>query len=232
MSAGRPLALSVSQLAAQTRVSIPHIKFYLREGILASGNLEAKKRAFYDERHVRRLRLILTLRRVAGLGLPAIRELCELLDAKGSAELPSVVAHVIDALGRREPKTKASPSSEAGRARREVLSMLGKKAIQVRPQARAVADLADALAGLRQVIGPSVSAQAFVPYLDAMCALAEQDFTTNAHLVTDGASAALAATYATVLWEPILLLLRRIAHEHVATRTLRVPRPGRKRSAR
>ena len=83
----------------------------------------------------------------------------------------------------------------------------------------AVVDLADALVGLRHTLGPDISASVFVPYLEAMCALAEKDFETNKHLVTDAASAAVGATLGTVLWEPILLLLRRIAHEHVAVRT-------------
>jgi Transposase zinc-binding domain len=49
--------------------------------------------------------------------------------------------------------------------------------------------------------------------------VAEQDFAANGHLVTDAASAGIAATFGTVLWEPILLVLRRIAHEDVSART-------------
>jgi hypothetical protein len=64
-----------------------------------------------------------------------------------------------------------------------------------------------------------------------MCALAERDFEENKHLVRDAASAALGATFGTVLWEPILILLRRIAHEHVAAKTFGTERPRTRRRA-
>ena|ERR1700690_451194 len=225
-----PERLTVSQLAARTRTSIPSIKFYVREGILRPGDLSAKHRAFYSDTHVRRLRLIRVLMRVGGLGLPSIRDVCKLLDAKGSRPIDTIIAHVIDCLGRRGRRRSAPTGPEAARAHREVLGLLEARGIRVRREANAVADLANALVGLRHVIGPDVSADDFVPYLDAMCALAKQDFESNAHLVTDPASAGVAATFATVLWEPVLILLRRIAHEHVATETFHSRQSVRKRS--
>jgi DNA-binding transcriptional MerR regulator len=225
-----PERLTVSELAERARTSIPSIKFYVREGILRPGDLSANHRAFYDDTHVRRLRLIHVLRQVGGLGMPSIRDVCKLLDAKGSRRIDTIIAHVIDSLGRRGGRRSVPTEPEAARAHREVLRLLEAREIRVRREASAVADLANALVGLRHVIGPNVSADDFVPYLDAMCALAKQDFESNRHLVTDPASAGVAATFATVLWEPVLILLRRIAHEHVATETFRAPQRVRKRT--
>lgn len=216
-------AFTVSELAERSKTPVSSIKFYLREDLLPPGDLGASHRAFYGEPHVRRLRLIQVLREVAGLAVPAIRDICKLLDAEGGRDLSRVVAHVIDALGRREP---LASEGEAVAARREVLEMLEARGIRVRRNAKAVVDLADALVGLRRTLGADFSATAFVPYLEAMRALAESDFAANGHLATDAASAAVGATLATVLWEPVLLLLRRIAHEHAAAQMFG---PGRKR---
>ena len=49
--------MRISELAAVTGVTIPTIKFYLREGLLPSGVARAANQADYDETHVRRLRL-------------------------------------------------------------------------------------------------------------------------------------------------------------------------------
>lgn len=208
----RQPGLTVSQLVRQSQTPLSTIKFYLREELLSPGDLEAAHRAFYGEAHVQRLRLIQVLREVGHLSIPAIRDICRLLDGKGSRDWARVIAHVIDALGRRE---SLPHHPQASGARREVLRMLATRRIQVRRNSRAVADLADALVGLRRTLGPDLSADAFIPYLDAMCALARRDFEANRHLLTGAASAAVGATFATVLWEPVLLLLRRIAHEHV-----------------
>jgi DNA-binding transcriptional MerR regulator len=212
--------LTVSELAREARVPIARIKFYLRERLLPPGNLKAEKRAFYDARHVQRLRLIHTLRQVAELGVPAIRDLCRLLDGNAKHDLSSVVLHVIDALGRRVPQKQPIPTRELARTKKELLAFLSARGMRVRPDARALADLAHALVGLRQVLGAEVPAQALTPYLDAMCALAEHDFAAIEPLVSDGASAGLAATFGTVLWEPVLILLRRLAHESVASTRL------------
>jgi DNA-binding transcriptional MerR regulator len=224
MPRAAPASLTVSQLSVAARVPVPRIKFYLREGLLPAGNLRAPGRAFYTTAHVQRLSLIHTLRQVAGLSISAIAELCQLLDAGTAQRLPQLVAHVLDALAAR-PRSGARPASAAlTRARGEIRVLLRKRGIRVRPEARAVVDLAHALVGLRATLGAGVSANALEPYLDAMCQLAERDYRANTHLFDDAASAALAAALGTVLWEPVLLLLRRIAHEHVANAQVRRPR--------
>jgi len=209
-------AFTVSALAERSKTPVSSIKFYLREGLLPAGNLEANHRAFYGDVHVRRLYLIQVLREVAGLAIPAIRDICKLLDGEGGRDLSNVIRHVIDALGRREP---SSSGQDAVAARQELLNMLHGRGILVRRNARAVVDLAEALMGLRRTLGSDLPPETLIPYLDAMCALAERDFEANKHLVGDAAGAAVGATFGTVLWEPIIVLLRRIAHEHVAVKT-------------
>jgi DNA-binding transcriptional MerR regulator len=53
------------------------VKYYLREGLLPPGRKVTARVAEYDERHVRRLRLIRVLREVGGLSVAALRDIVE-----------------------------------------------------------------------------------------------------------------------------------------------------------
>jgi DNA-binding transcriptional MerR regulator len=218
-----PERLTVSELAKRSRTSVASIKFYVREGILPSGDLSAKHRAFYGEAHVRRLRVIHALRHVGGLSLLTIGGICRLIDADHGAPVIDVVARTMDALGRRG-KGKTASRKDFAVARADILAFLDARGIRVRRDAAAVEDLASALVALRHVIGPEVGANDFAPYLDAMRSLAERDYQVNTNLFADPETVAEAATLAvvlgTVLWEPVLLLMRRVALEHVAARRL------------
>ncbi len=216
--------LTVSQLSERSATPISSIKFYAREGLLPQADLRAPHRAFYDEGHVRRLRLVQALRQVAGLPLDRVRRLCRTIDRARDEGTARVIARVIDAVARRG-SMPAVTLGELRASRREVLAMLGERGVQVRSGARAVTELAQALVCLRKTIDPAIAADAFLPYLDAMCALAERDVEANRHLVVDATTAAFGATLGTVLWEPVLVLLRRIAFEHVAARTFGAPAP-------
>jgi DNA-binding transcriptional MerR regulator len=210
-----PRSFTVSELSAATKIPLPRIKFYLREALLPPADLSAEKRAFYDERHAQRLRLIHTLRQVAGLSVPAIRALCrELDDPRG--DILSAVLHVIDALGRDESKTSTFAPAASAKMRAKLRTYLAGRGLKIRPQSPALAELSRALLGLHAVLDVEVPPEALAPYLEAMLALADHDLAATRNLISDPASAALAATFGTVLYEPVLLLLRRLAHEHVA----------------
>jgi DNA-binding transcriptional MerR regulator len=217
--ASRREGLTISELSAASRTSVATIKFYLREGLLPEADLSAERRAFYGEVHLRRLRVIFALRAVGGLSVQTIREICRVLDGRGPRPVPEAVARTMDALARRP---KSGRTREVATARAELLEFLQSKDLRVRPRAGTLVDLAAALVALRHVIGPEVGPRELEPYLDAMCALADRDYRANRHLFADPAAApeaaALAAVLGTVLWEPVLVLLRRVALEHVAQR--------------
>ena len=50
--------MKISELSAQSAVSIASIKYYIREGVLAAGEPTAANQADYGEEHLDRLRLI------------------------------------------------------------------------------------------------------------------------------------------------------------------------------
>src|SRR5688572_3131156 len=53
--------MRISELSAMTGVSLPTIKYYLREGLLFEGRRTSATQAEYGDDHVRRLRVVRAL---------------------------------------------------------------------------------------------------------------------------------------------------------------------------
>jgi DNA-binding transcriptional MerR regulator len=70
----------ISDLSRLSGVSIPTIKFYLREGLLEPGVPTARNQADYDSTHLRRVRMIRTLTSVGALDLASVRRLLAAVD--------------------------------------------------------------------------------------------------------------------------------------------------------
>ena len=69
--------MRISELAAVSEVPVATIKYYLREGLLPVADKRSERLAEYDERHVRRLRLIKLLREVGNIPIEGLRRLVE-----------------------------------------------------------------------------------------------------------------------------------------------------------
>jgi DNA-binding transcriptional MerR regulator len=72
--------MKVKQLSERSGVPLSKIKFYIREGLLASGALSSPNQATYDSSHLERLDLIRVLREVGGLSIGAVQEVLVALD--------------------------------------------------------------------------------------------------------------------------------------------------------
>src|SRR5580765_2306211 len=75
--------MRIAELSRRSGVSVPTIKYYVREGLLAPGQLTHPNQARYDERHVRRLRLIRALVDVGDLSIAETRDVLASIDAPG-----------------------------------------------------------------------------------------------------------------------------------------------------
>ena len=87
--------MRISELAAESGVALPTIKYYLREGLLPAGTATGARSAEYGEEHLRRLRVIRALAEVAGLPLNRIKVIVTLIDSPSDdlfATLGSAVA--------------------------------------------------------------------------------------------------------------------------------------------
>ena len=70
----------MSELAEAADVPVATVKFYLREGLLHAGRPTSATRAEYDGSHVQRLRLVRALVHGAGLNVAAVRSLLAAVD--------------------------------------------------------------------------------------------------------------------------------------------------------
>ena len=79
--------MRISELGRRSGLSVPTIKFYIREGLLPPGRRTARNQSRYGEAHVERLRIIRVLRHDAGLGVRDIgRMLASIPDADADAD--------------------------------------------------------------------------------------------------------------------------------------------------
>lgn len=200
--------MRISELSRQAGVSIPTIKFYVREGLLPPGDLTSATQATYGERHVRRLRLIRVLREVADLPVPRIREIVALIDRPGES-LFDTLGQAIEAL---PPYLSASCATDRATA------LLDRVGLTYEPNTTAVQQLARALDAVDEVDLPADDARLDV-YAEHASAIAAEEI---AGLPRDAAAALEYSVLGTALYEPVLAALRRIAHQHHARRLLDV----------
>jgi DNA-binding transcriptional MerR regulator len=208
----------MAELSARSGFSVATIKYYLREGLLHPGEATGATRTRYDETHVRRLRLIRALTDVAGLRLDTVREVLDDIAGAGSWHEAVGSAH------RRLAETDGVPAGEESRARVERLLGRQKWALaEDSPQRELLARSLDALADL----GHPVSDELLDLYAEAMRPVAAHEVISVRS--PDRESGTEAAVVGTLLQEPVLLAVRRIAQEN-ASRELE--QRGRRRRAK
>lgn len=200
--------MRLAELSARSGLAAPTIKYYLRLGLLPPGETESATWASYDEGHVRRLRLVRALTEVGGLSLEGVRRVL------GAVDDPGLSAHATRGAVQwpLSPEPDVEPSA-AGLER--VTALLARNGWELRPDSPHRRRLAGALDVLDALGFPATNdildryAEALVPVAEAELArIAGEDPTTAAEHVVIG----------TVLYEPVLLTMRRIAHEAVSAR--------------
>jgi DNA-binding transcriptional MerR regulator len=206
--------LTISQLSARSGVAVGTIKFYVRERLLPAGDRESDHRGYYRASHLRRLAVIRALRDTVGLPVAVIRGMLDALDHPAT-NIVDVIGPAVDALTPpAEPRDKGSlPAAKA-----EVAAWLEREGIVTRPGAGARRGLARALVALRRV-NPDIMPEAFAPYLAGMRLIAEGEVARaiDQGIYGDSARALETAVLATVLFEPVIVALRRLLHEHLTT---------------
>jgi DNA-binding transcriptional MerR regulator len=190
-------------------MSIPTIKFYLREGLLPAGTPTAPNQAEYSEGHARRLRLIRSLAEVGDLSLQQIRSVLEVVDDEDRPlhQLLGVAHH---ALG--PPPDEEAPQPDELEARADVHRFLADLGWRVSEEAPGRRALALALVTLRRM-GRRVEATVFHPYARVADRLAAREVATLGR-PPSRAEAVEGAVLGTVVFEAALVALRRLAQEH------------------
>lgn len=211
-------------------VTIPTVKFYLRQGLLPAGTAMSMTQADYEQSHVERLRLIRALVDVGGLSLGAVRTLLAALDSEGEAAEPKPASA---ATSTSKPKaTSKSASTVAAAAVRALnaahealppqvpdrglppnraLAAVSALGWQVDPGSFALRQLDAALIALDTVgVPPSVST--LLTYGEAADRVARADVDSIPAGTPDDVIRHL--VLGTVMYEPVLIALRRLAEQN------------------
>lgn len=198
--------MRISELARRGGVPVGTVKYYLREGLLPAGTLTSTTQAQYGEDHVARLELVRVLLQTGGLAIATVRTVLDAIDNPPDSVYQLLgTAHT--ALG---PAADAGPAA-TDKARRLVArwSWIGTE------HGPALGQLAAALEGIETVGFGQIDG-----LLDRYAALmAEVAAVDVAAVPTGSAAEAVRFTVAgTVLFEPLLLALRRLAQGDAAAR--------------
>lgn len=204
--------MRISELSRLTGVPVPTIKYYLREGLLHAGESTGATQARYDDSHVRRLRLARALIGVGGLSVSAAREVLACMGSE-QGSMHAVLGAAHSALPPQVPD-----DVEPARAR----ALAERWGWRVHPGSPALRQLEHALRALDGVGAPATE-EHLAAYADAARRVAEADVARVP--TTSPEDAATTVVVGTVLYEPVLLALRRMAQEAVsADRFLPSPR--------
>lgn len=198
--------MRISELSRRSGVPSATIKFYLREGLLPPGRATAATQAEYGEAHLRRLRLIRALIGVRGLTVNATREVLNAV-SEHEADMHQVLGLV---LGARPVDTDVEPDDRP--AASDVDALVAQMGWQVSASAPARRVVAETLESLRS-LGADCTWQTLIPYAQ----LAQQTAVLDLDQLKDtddSIERAERAVLLTVLLEPALLALRRMAQEH------------------
>jgi DNA-binding transcriptional MerR regulator len=195
----------MAELAARSGLSVATIKFYLRERLLQPGESTGATRRRYDDSHLRRLRLIRALTEVAGLRLDTVRQVLDGIEGAGSWHEAVGSAHArLDPVG-------SDPATDGSRARvDDLLRRHGWEVGEGSPQREVLSHALDALDALDH----PVSDHLLDLYADAMRPVAA--FEVGSVRTSDRESSAEGAVIGTLLQEPLLLAIRRIAQENAS----------------
>lgn len=201
--------MRISELASRGGVPVATVKFYLREGLLPAGRLTSATQAQYDEEHLQRLRLVRALL-AAGLSLADARRILELVDTPPDQLLDVLAATqgvITPAVAEAEPEPARSLLADWGWCAGPELDA------QLCALARALAAASAA--------GFEVIPEVLVRYAVAMHAVAEAEID---HVPLHSTEEAVRyVVLGSVLMEPVLLALRRLAEADVSLRRFSPP---------
>jgi DNA-binding transcriptional MerR regulator len=220
--------MKIAELCERSGVPLPTIKFYIREGLLPAGRRTAKNQADYSEEHLERLMLVRALRDDAGLPIATIANALKAAD--GVRE--EFVGAAIDALQRPTGTVVDEKSREFARARDDVMKLARSVGWDIDRDSMAVRDAARAWTiALRsfELEGTEV----LQPYAEIAERIAECEIPDSWQPDAAPNAALRYAVLGTVLFEPIILAFRRMAHTSRARRLERrakAQRPEKPRS--
>ncbi|MBX3093861.1 MAG: MerR family transcriptional regulator [Cryobacterium sp.] len=192
--------MKISELAKQSSVPAPTIKYYIREGLLPEGTRTAPTQAEYDESHMRRLRVIRALIE-SGVSIAETRRMVETLDD------PPAQPHLLLGAAHAAVTPPVDETLDLTAAAR-LAAGLGWEPEKC--DDAVLCGVARALQGLEKA-GFSVPDEVMPVYLESIRRIADAEI---AGVPTDSVESAVSyVVLGSVLAEPLLLALRRVAQQ-------------------
>jgi len=199
--------MRISELSERSGVPVATVKYYLREGLLAPGEAVNVRESSYSDDHLARLRLIQGLTHVLGASVAQVREVLSAVDAPDQTPLEAMgraTAALPTARPISEPTLQESPQ--------RAIHLLEQLGYLFQPDVPSVRELESALE-LAESVGVTIDDDQISVYGEAARAIAKADF---ARIPWDTPKEAITfAALGTVLYEPVLLALRRLAHHEI-----------------
>ncbi|WP_030667316.1 MerR family transcriptional regulator [Streptomyces cellulosae] len=210
--------MRLAELSERSGVTTATIKYYLREGLLHPGRRVTATQSEYDEEHLRRLRLVRALIQVGRIPVASAREVLAALQEE-DLDRNERLGTAVWALPHGPAPDESDPATEVGRRTADALmDRLGwsyGRAYEA-PPAPAYGMLVTAIAALHR-LGYPCSAEDLEPYGRALelLAVTDLDLVERYRTPEEQVEAAVALT---VLYEPVLLSLRRLAEAEESRR--------------
>jgi DNA-binding transcriptional MerR regulator len=202
----------IAELSQRTGIPVATIKYYLREGVLPPGTSTAPNQAQYDELHVKRLGLIRALREGAGLSIATVGRVLAAMETHQPQDRPAYLTFAVRALS--EPiDVGEQNAAEYDRARQEVAALLEDLGWDTDVDSPGHDDLVRALVSIHRFIPDAVTdPRALRPYAETARSLATSEIPDTFDADADPDEALRFSVLGTVLFEPLLLALRKLAH--------------------
>ncbi|MFE0459944.1 MerR family transcriptional regulator [Kitasatospora sp. NPDC058965] len=204
--------MRLADLSEHSGVSLATIKYYLREGLLPPGRLVNATQAEYDESHLRRLRLVRAMVQVGRIPVATVREVLVQVDDDSLSRSIRLGA-ALWAMPHHADPDPDDPTVTAARAELDrLLAELGwRDAAELGEISPIYRELVALLASLHR-LGYPQTAEDLAPYAEQMARTADLDLDRIERLDSVVEQVELAVAGA-VLFEPVLLGLRRLAQE-------------------
>jgi DNA-binding transcriptional MerR regulator len=198
--------MKISELSQRSGVSLPTIKFYIREGLLPAGTRTSRNQADYGPAHLSRLTLIRSLRDAAGLPVEVI---ARSLKAADQATDDFVIA-AIDAIERPAGAAIERDAPEYRKAEEVVQRVVRARGWSIGPKDVSFHDAVRAFAVAERWF-PYGDEEGVTPYFEAAENIAAAEIPEDWEPGSRD-DALVYSMLGTVLFEPVILALRRMAH--------------------
>ncbi|MCS7482744.1 MerR family transcriptional regulator [Umezawaea endophytica] len=203
--------MRISELSRSSGVPVPTIKYYLREGLLPSGERTGRNQAAYGGEHLRRLKLVRALVDVGGLSIAAVGDVIDVLEAS------DVVTHQVLGVVQRSMGSDDPPEADRA-AQDEVRDFLARRGWETMADDPAARSLAGVVATARKLGHHRFAAQ-LDAYAEASVGIARQDLDyVLLHSEVDDVLESM--VIATVLGDAALVALRKLAQRDASARLL------------